>query len=98
MRYLFALVVPPLAVLSCGRIVAAVFNLILFALAWIFFLAAVGSLAIPFGFVTAFFIVPFAILFWLISAVHALLVVAGYNAECRYRELHMTTQRFERPL
>jgi uncharacterized membrane protein YqaE (UPF0057 family) len=63
MIYLVALILPPLALLLYGKVFQAIFNLLLYALAWVAFFATLlfGGSA---GFVL-----------WLIAALHALFVI-----------------------
>ena len=98
MRYLVALFLPPLAILSCGKPISSVFNLIFFALAWAFLFAVVGLFSIPFGFIAGFLIVPLGVAFWILAVVHAHLVVMDYTRERQGRELLETMERSGRGL
>jgi len=93
MRYLFAVFVPPLAILSCGKSIAFIVNLIVFALAWAFFFAAVGLMGIPFGVIVAILVAPLGVAFWLLSVFHAMFVVANYADDRRQRELPAGIER-----
>jgi hypothetical protein len=96
MRFLFAFFVPPLAILSCGKIISFVFNLIAFVLAWAFFFAAVGLFVIPFGVIAAFLLIPLGAVFWILSVVHAMFAVADYENGRRHRELLVQLRESDR--
>ena len=63
MRYLVALLIPPLAVFSCGKLISFVCNAILYSLAWVFLLMGVGSLVLPIVAIAAILLVPLAAVF-----------------------------------
>jgi len=63
MIYLIALIFPPLALLLYGKIFQAIFNLLLYVLAWVVFVFSLFLGGSP-GFVI-----------WLIAAAHAILVI-----------------------
>jgi hypothetical protein len=75
MRYLLALVMPPLAILICGRPISALLNLawIIVGFLWVYAFSIFGLIAIPFAFLGA--------------VVHAVLVVSRTSADERQREL-----------
>lgn len=63
MRYLLAIILPPIAVLSCGRVFSALLNL------------------------------PLTLCFWVPGMIHALCVVADYNANKRHQQLVAAVRR-----
>jgi hypothetical protein len=63
MIYLIALIFPPLALLLYGKIFQAVFNLLIYVLAWVVFIFSLFLGGSP-GFVI-----------WLVAAAHAVLVI-----------------------
>lgn len=63
MIYLVALILPPLALLLYGKVFQAIFNLVIYLLAWVVFVFSLFLGGSP-GFVL-----------WLIAALHAILVV-----------------------
>ena len=71
MIYLVALILPPLALLLYGKVFQAIFNLLLYALAWVAFFATLlfGGSA---GFVL-----------WLIAALHAIFVINDVKKNAR---------------
>lgn len=71
MIYLVALILPPLALLLYGKVFQAIFNLLLYVLAWVTFFATLlfGGSA---GFVL-----------WLIAALHAIFVVNDVKKSAR---------------
>lgn len=75
MIYLVALVLPPLALLLYGKIFQAIFNLILYVLAWVMFFAGLLFGGSP-GFVI-----------WLIAAAHAILVINNAKKDARLESL-----------
>lgn len=71
MIYLVALILPPLALLLYGKIFQAIFNLLIYVLAWVAFFVTLllgGSL----GFVL-----------WLIAALHAIFVINDAKKNAR---------------
>jgi uncharacterized membrane protein len=80
MIYLVALILPPLALLLYGKIFQAIFNLLLYVLAWVVFIFSLFLGGSP-GFVL-----------WLIAAAHAILVVNNAKKEARLEEL-LSTRR-----
>jgi hypothetical protein len=75
MIYLVALVLPPLALLLYGKIFQAIFNLILYVLAWVVFVFSLFLGGSP-GFVI-----------WLIAAAHAILVINNAKKDARVESL-----------
>jgi len=71
MIYLVALLLPPLSLLLYGRIFQAVFNLLIYALAWIAF------------FVTLLFGGSLGFVLWLIAALHAIFVINDARKNAR---------------
>lgn len=71
MIYLVALIFPPLALLLYGKIFQAIFNLLIYALAWVVFVFSLFLGGSP-GFVL-----------WLIAALHAILVVNDARKNAR---------------
>jgi len=71
MIYLVALILPPLALLLYGKIFQAIFNLLIYALAWVVFVFSLFLGGSP-GFVL-----------WLIAALHAILVVNDARKNAR---------------
>lgn len=67
MLYLVAIIIPPLAVLMCGKPFQAVFNLILLVLGVLIFL---GSLGLANG---------ITFVFWIACIAHAMFAVHGRN-------------------
>jgi hypothetical protein len=63
MIYLVALILPPLALLLYGKIFQAIFNLMIYILAWVAF------------FVTLLFGGSVGFVLWLVAALHAILVI-----------------------
>ncbi|TDQ83998.1 hypothetical protein A8950_0544 [Dongia mobilis] len=72
MIYLIALIFPPLALLLYGKIFQAIFNLLIYVLAWVVFIFSLFLGGSP-GFVI-----------WLIAAAHAILVI---NNEKKQRQM-----------
>jgi hypothetical protein len=75
MLYLLALIMPPLAVLFCGRPISAILNLgwIIIGFLTVYVFSIFGLLAIPLAFIGA--------------VIHAVLVVSKTSADERQREL-----------
>lgn len=73
MIYLLALLLPPLALLIYGKIFQAIFNLILYVLAWVVFVFSLVLGGSP-GFVL-----------WLICALHAILAINAAKKDARAR-------------
>jgi uncharacterized membrane protein len=71
MIYLLALIFPPLALLLYGKIFQAIFNLILYAFAWVVFIFSLFLGGSP-GFVI-----------WLICALHAILAINAAKKDRR---------------
>jgi hypothetical protein len=75
MIYLVALILPPLALLLYGKIFQAVFNLLIYALAWVVFIPSLFLGGSP-GFVL-----------WLIAALHAVFVINNVKKDARMASL-----------
>lgn len=75
MIYLVALILPPLALLLYGKIFQAIFNLLLYVLAWVVFVFSLFLGGSP-GFVI-----------WLIAAAHAILVINNEKKQKQMEEL-----------
>ncbi|WP_374366973.1 hypothetical protein [Dongia sp.] len=75
MIYLVALIFPPLALLLYGKIFQAIFNLLLYILAWLVFIFSLFLGGSP-GFVI-----------WLIAAAHAVLVINNAKKDARIEAL-----------
>lgn len=73
MLYLVAIIVPPLAVLLCGKPFQAIFNLILLVFGILIF---VGSLGLANG-------ITFVL--WIACIAHAMFTVHGRNQDARNR-------------
>lgn len=71
MIFLVALILPPLALLLYGKIFQAIFNLLIYVLAWVVFIFSLFLGGSP-GFVL-----------WLIAALHAILVVNDARKNAR---------------
>lgn len=71
MIYLVALVLPPLALLLYGKIFQAIFNLLLYVLAWVVFIFSLFLGGSP------------GLVIWLIAAAHAILVVNNAKKDAR---------------
>ncbi len=71
MIYLVALILPPLALLLYGKVFQAIFNLLLYVLAWVVFIFSLFLGGSP-GFVL-----------WLIAALHAILVINDAKKSAR---------------
>ena len=71
MIYLVALVLPPLALLIYGKVFQAIFNLLIYVLAWVVFFFSLFLGGSP-GFVL-----------WLIAALHAILAVNDAKKNAR---------------
>lgn len=71
MIYLVALILPPLALLLYGKVFQAIFNLVIYLLAWVVFVFSLFLGGSP-GFVL-----------WLIAALHAILVVNEAKKDAR---------------
>jgi hypothetical protein len=71
MIYLVALILPPLALLLYGKVFQAIFNLVIYLLAWVVFVFSLFLGGSP-GFVL-----------WLIAALHAVLVVNEAKKDAR---------------
>ncbi|RUO79939.1 YqaE/Pmp3 family membrane protein [Idiomarina tyrosinivorans] len=70
-RYLFAILVPPLAVLSTGRIFHTLFSIVLTAAAILLFIFSLGVLG---G-------------LYIVAIIHAIIVVHGYHQQQRDERL-----------
>jgi hypothetical protein len=75
MIYLVALILPPLALLLSGKIFQAVFNLLIYVLAWVVFIFSLFLGGSP-GFVL-----------WLIAALHAVFVINNAKKDARMASL-----------
>ncbi|EKE80909.1 hypothetical protein [Idiomarina xiamenensis] len=71
MRYLFAILLPPLAILSTGKVFQAIFNLILCAIVLILAIFTLGGLG---G-------------LYLICIIHALFAVHSYHQDQRDKRI-----------
>jgi hypothetical protein len=71
MIYLVALILPPLALLLYGKIFQAIFNLLIYVLAWVVFVFSLFLGGSP-GFVL-----------WLIAALHAVLAINDAKKNAR---------------
>ncbi|MBL8709106.1 MAG: hypothetical protein JNL25_07940 [Rhodospirillaceae bacterium] len=71
MIYLLALLLPPLALLLYGKVFQAIFNLLLYVLAWVVFIFSLFLGGSP-GFVI-----------WLVAALHAILVINNAKKDAR---------------
>ncbi|EAQ32602.1 MULTISPECIES: YqaE/Pmp3 family membrane protein [Idiomarina] len=71
MRYILAVLIPPLAVLTTGRIFQFLFNVILTALGIVLFVFSFGALG----------------LVYILAIIHAILVVRSYNQDKRDERL-----------
>jgi len=71
MRYLLALFVPPLAILTTGKIFQAIFNLILCAIVILLSLFTLGGL----------------LWLWLLCIMHAAFAIDSYNKSQRDKKL-----------
>ena len=71
MIYLIALILPPLALLLYGKIFQAIFNLLIYVLAWVVFVFSLFLGGSP-GFVL-----------WLIAALHAILAINDAKKNAR---------------
>lgn len=78
MIYLVALVLPPLALLLYGKIFQAIFNLLIYVLAWVVFVFSLFLGGSP-GFVL-----------WLVAALHAILVINNVKKDARMASLLST--------
>ena len=63
MRYLLAILIPPVAVLSCGKPVTALLNFLL------------------------------CLLLWVPGVIHAIVVVNGYKADRRHKQMIRTVEK-----
>ncbi len=72
MIYLLALLLPPLALLLYGKVFQAIFNLLLYILAWVVFIIFSLFLGGSPGFVI-----------WLVAALHAILVINNAKKDAR---------------
>lgn len=79
MIYLVALVLPPLALLLYGKIFQAIFNLLIYVLAWVVFIFSLFLGGSP-GFVL-----------WLVAALHAILVINNVKKDARIASLLSTS-------
>lgn len=75
MIYLVALLLPPLALLLYGKIFQAIFNLLIYVLAWVVFIFSLFLGGSP-GFVL-----------WLIAALHAIFVINNAKKDARTASL-----------
>lgn len=75
MIYLVALILPPLALLLSGKIFQAIFNLLIYVLAWVVFIFSLFLGGSP-GFVL-----------WLIAALHAIFVINNAKKDARMASL-----------
>jgi len=78
MIYLVALILPPLALLLYGKIFQAIFNLLIYVLAWVVFIFSLFLGGSP-GFVL-----------WLVAALHAILVINNVKKDARMATLLST--------
>jgi uncharacterized membrane protein YciS (DUF1049 family) len=80
MRYFFAIICPPLAVLTTGRPIATFLNLVL-CVGFVLLAMLSGVLFI--------FIMPLG---WLLCAIHAMMMVSSYQNDQRTRQIIAATR------
>jgi hypothetical protein len=85
MRYLLALILPPVAILSCGKPVSFLLNGIVYAFAWVFLVSGMFLAVVPFFGLGTLVPLPLAGLLWVLSALHGVLVVTAHVNEQRLR-------------
>jgi hypothetical protein len=85
MRYLLALILPPVAILSCGKPVSFLLNGIVYAFAWAFLVTGMFLPVVPFFGLGTLVPLPLAAVLWVLSALHGVLVVTAHVNEQRQR-------------
>jgi hypothetical protein len=81
MIYLLALIFPPLALLLYGKIFQALFNLLIYGLAWVTF------------FITLLFGGSLGFVLWLVAALHAIFVINDARKNARAASLRSNLRR-----
>ncbi len=75
MLYIIGIILPPIALFMTGKVVQAIFNLIIFVLSILIFIGTLG-----FG---SFLSFPL----WIVAVIHALFVVHGHNSDKKIEKI-----------
>lgn len=88
MRYFFAIVLPPIAVFGCGKVLSGFLNAILSVVSGIFLLSGMALSPAPLLEASGALLLPLAGILWLATCTHALWIVSRHSAETRSEGEH----------